>query len=85
MKYRSAVIADLAMEQELSNKDITKKSLAVGLWLVLGIVYFPFYFISYILRVVARLILGLSYIGMLQFSMGKDILKSLFCFYDHKI
>lgn len=48
------------------------------LWRLLGIVYAPIFLVSWLLHKVARLILAISYFGMLEKQVGKDILKSLF-------
>lgn len=48
------------------------------LWTFVGVFYFPVYILAWILHKVARLLLAVSYFGMLQKQYGKDIIKSLF-------
>lgn len=48
------------------------------MWNVLGVCYIPFYILSWLLHKVARLILAVSYFGMLDGSTSKDILKHMF-------
>lgn len=43
-----------------------------------GILYFPVYVLAWVLHKVARLVLAISYFGMLEKQVGKDIIKSLF-------
>lgn len=47
------------------------------LWLILGYIYYVIYTLSWLLHKVARLLLAISYFGMLNKRMAKDILKSL--------
>lgn len=47
------------------------------LWLILGYIYYVIYILSWLLHKVARLLLAISYFGMLNKRMAKDILKSL--------
>lgn len=48
------------------------------LWKMLGIIYFPIYIACWLLREIARFILAISYFGLLEVRMAKDIFKSLF-------
>lgn len=48
------------------------------LWEYIEWLYFPIYTLSWLLHKVARLILAISYFGMLEKSTAKDIVKSLF-------
>ena len=48
------------------------------LWWCLGVIYTPVYIASWLLHKVARLILAISYFGMLEKTVGKDIIKHLF-------
>lgn len=48
------------------------------LWRFTGIIYFPVYVLAWASHKVARLILAISYFGMLEKQVGKDIIKSLF-------
>ena len=54
------------------------KTINKFIWQALGILYFPIYTIFWALHKIARLILALSYFGMLEKQIGKDIVKSLF-------
>lgn len=47
------------------------------LWLILGYIYYVIYALSWLLHKAARLLLAISYFGMLNKRMAKDILKSL--------
>lgn len=48
------------------------------IWGILGIIYFPVYIASWLLHKIARLILAISYFGMLEKQVGKDIVSNLF-------
>lgn len=54
-----------------------KKMLKI-IWGILGIIYFPVYIVSWLLHKIARLILAISYFGMLEKRVGKDIISNLF-------
>lgn len=54
-----------------------KKALKL-LWDIIGIFYFPIYLLAWVLHKIARLLLAISYFGMLHKQYGKDIIKSLF-------
>ena len=47
-------------------------------WALIGIMYFPIFLAAWLLHIVARILLGISYFGMLNSKMGRDILKSIF-------
>ena len=47
-------------------------------WQCLGVLYAPVYIASWLLHKVARLMLAISYFGMLEKTTGKDIIKYLF-------
>lgn len=47
-------------------------------WKCIGVLYFPVYILSWILHKFARLLLAISYFGMLEKTISKDILKYLF-------
>lgn len=47
---------------------------------ILGVLYVPVYVIGFVLHFIARFILALSYLIMLDRLMAIDILKSLFTF-----
>lgn len=48
------------------------------IWSIIGIIYFPVYVISWLLHKISRLVLAISYFGMLEKQVGKDILSNLF-------
>lgn len=48
------------------------------LWRCAGVIYAPVYVVFWLLHKVARLLLAISYFGMLEKQMGKDIIKYLF-------
>lgn len=48
------------------------------IWKHIGIVYFPIYFLAWVLHKVARVLLAIAYFGMLDKRPGKDIIKYLF-------
>ena len=48
------------------------------LWVILGILYIPIFLASWLLNVVSRALLALSYYGMLDYLRGKNVFKSLF-------
>lgn len=54
------------------------KKIAKFVWACLGVVYAPVYIASWLLHKVARLVLAISYFGMLEKTVGKDIIKHLF-------
>lgn len=54
------------------------KKIAKFIWICLGVVYVPVYLASLLLHKVARLLLAISYFGMLENKIGKDIIKYLF-------
>ena len=57
------------------------KKMLKFLWRVLGWAYAPVYVLAWLLHKVARLILAVSYYGMLERRIAKDIIKSLFTWY----
>ena len=46
--------------------------------IVLSILYVPIYFLSWTLHKIARVLLAISYFGLLDFRRAKDIVKYLF-------
>lgn len=54
-----------------------KKILKV-IWQILEVIYFPAYIAFWLLHKIARLALAISYFGMLEKTIGKDIIKHLF-------
>lgn len=57
------------------------KKMLKFLWHMLGWLYAPIYVLAWLLHKVARLILAVSYYGMLERRIAKDIIKSLFAWY----
>lgn len=57
-----------------------KSSLRVLTWFVAGVCYFPVFFTAWVLHMVARLLLSISYFGLLNDKKGRDVFKSLFRF-----
>ena len=57
------------------------KKIAKFIWICLGVVYAPVYIASWLLHKVARLVLAISYFGMLEKTVGKDIIKHLFAWH----
>ena len=52
--------------------------IALYVWTVLCALYFPFYVTFYLLQVLARILLAISYFGLLDYYMGKNVIKSIF-------
>lgn len=48
------------------------------LWSLLGIIYYPIYVLCWILHIVARFMLAISYFGLLDRQRAKNVFKSLF-------
>lgn len=61
----------------------TKRNLLFYLTIVVGALYSPFYIAFFLLLKVARLVLAISYFGLLCPRKGVDILKSIFRDYDY--
>lgn len=51
------------------------------LWRAVGVLYFPIYLLAWVLHKTARLLLAISYFGMMEPQYGKDIIKSLFAWH----
>lgn len=47
-------------------------------WALVGLAYLPVFIAAWLLHIVARFLLSISYFGMLNASMGKDVFKSIF-------
>lgn len=54
-----------------------KKVLKI-IWRILGVIYAPIYVAFWLLHKVARLLLAISYFGMFEKQISKDIIKYLF-------
>ena len=48
------------------------------LWSLLGIIYYPIYVLCWILHIVARFLLAISYFGLLDRQRAENVFKSLF-------
>lgn len=68
--------------ERMLNEPIKKiaqmKKISRRAWNILGILYFPVYIAFWLLHKVARFILAISYFGMLENRIGKDIIKYMF-------
>lgn len=54
------------------------KKIIKFIWLLLGVLYFPAYLAFWLFHKIARLLLAISYFGMFEKQVGKDIILSLF-------
>lgn len=54
------------------------KKIIKFIWLLLGVLYFPVYLAFWLFHKIARLLLAVSYFGMFEKQIGKDIILSLF-------
>ena len=57
-----------------------KKVLKI-IWRILEVIYAPIYVAFWLLHKVARLLLAISYFGMFEKQVGKDIISNLFNWY----
>lgn len=57
-----------------------KPFLLLIIWTILGIIYAPIFIAAWVLHIVARFLLGIAYIGLLNGRRGKDVLASIFRF-----
>lgn len=53
-------------------------------WAAVGLVYLPFFIFFWVLRIVARLLLGIAHIGTFNGKIGIRIIKSIFSF-DYEV
>nr|DAI13786.1 MAG TPA: hypothetical protein [Caudoviricetes sp.] len=60
-----------------------KKVLKI-IWRILGVIYAPIYVAFWLLHKVARLLLAISYFGMFEKQVGKDIILNLFNWYGRR-
>ena len=58
-----------------------KQNMLIVLHTIVGALYFPLYLFAWLLRIVSRFFLALSYFGMLEGRKGEDIIKTLFSTY----
>lgn len=61
-----------------------KQNMLIALYMIVGALYFPLYLFAWLLRIVSRFFLALSYFGMLEGRKGKDVIKTLFSTYVEK-
>ena len=54
--------------------------LFILVWTLAGFIYAPVFIAAWILHIVARFLLSISYFGMLNGRRGKDVFNSLFKF-----
>ena len=54
------------------------KQILKTIWRTLGVIYTPVYIAFWLLHKVAILLLAISYFGMLEKQIGKDIISNLF-------
>ena len=54
------------------------KSILIYSWDALGFLYAPIYILFWVIHKLARIMLAVSYFGMLSPWQGKDILRYLF-------
>lgn len=54
------------------------KKVVKFIWLLLGVLYFPVYLAFWLFHKIARLLLAISYFGMFEKQVGKDILLNIF-------
>jgi hypothetical protein len=47
-------------------------------WSLVGLLYLPVFIASWLLHIVARLLLSISYFGLLNPRKGKDVFSSIF-------
>lgn len=76
-----------ARRQKINLKAMVKKNLIAlvkFVWYVIAVAYAPIYIISWLLHKVARLLLALSYFGLLEKRFGADIIKSLFTYHGQR-
>lgn len=59
---------------------INRPMLFVVVWTIVGLIYSPIFIAAWLLHIVARFLLSISYFGMLNDRRGKDVFKSLFRF-----
>ena len=62
-----------------------KQAILTALSIVLGAIYFPVFCSAYLLKILAKLLLSISYYGVLNPRMGTAVLKSIFNWYETKI
>lgn len=59
-----------------------KVTFIVIMWAIVGALYSPIFILAWLLRPIARLLLAISYFGLLDMVMGKAVFKSIFKMYS---
>lgn len=59
-----------------------KVTFIVIMWAVVGALYSPIFILAWLLKPIARVLLAISYFGLLDGKMGKAVLKSAFKMYS---
>lgn len=64
----------------LKNRFMKKFKISLYLlsWILAGIAYFPIFVCAWLLHIIARILLGIAYILMLRWEIGKNVLSSIF-------
>lgn len=57
-----------------------KTAFFVILWSIIGAIYSPIYLTAWVLKLIAKLLLSISYFGTLNATYGKGVFKSIFKF-----
>lgn len=61
---------------------IKKETFIIIMWAIVGALYSPIFILAWLLKPIARLLLAISYFGMLDGTMGKAVFKSIFKMYS---
>lgn len=59
--------------------------LEYALYFTIGLIFAPVYILSYILNVIARILLGISYFGLGEGRKGSDVFRFMFRPYDGEL
>ena len=59
-----------------------KVTFIVIMWAIVGMLYSPIFILAWLLKPIARVLLAISYFGLLDGKMGKAVLKSAFKMYS---
>ena len=59
-----------------------KVTFLVIIWAIAGFLYSPIFLLAWLLKPIARLLLAISYFGLLDGTMGRAVLKSVFKMYS---
>lgn len=61
---------------------IKKETFIIIMWAIVGALYSPIFILAWLLKPIARVLLAISYFGMLDGTMGKAVFKSIFKMYS---